>query len=181
MFIFFHLLYWCCPTYTYWCFPIYLPCLKPLVVFNSYLCHRNRFVSPSLFFEAFLIPHLPGCISHIPAYLLSTTCEWVPTLWGINLNRLLSEKQVTHGLSCWRFVLVATPAAEDGAAAPAGDAPADGKPPHDNKHQAKNDGERWNPSCLWFNVYTRFSQWQLEMVKCRNSLRYSLSCLYDSC
>lgn len=61
-------------------------------------------------------------------------------LWGINLKRLSSQKQVAHGLSCCRFVLVATPAAEDGAAAPVGDAPADGKPPHDNKHQAKNDG-----------------------------------------
>lgn len=36
---------------------------------------------------------------------------------------------------------MATPAAEEGTAAPVGDAPADGKPPHDNKHQVKNDGE----------------------------------------
>lgn len=141
MSIFFHLLYWCCPTYTYWCFPIYLPCLKPLVVFNSYLCHWNRFVSPNLFFEAFLIPHFTGCNSHISAYLLSTSCEWVPMLWGINLNGLSSEKQVTHGLSCCCFfVLVAAPAAEDGAAAPAGDAPADGKPPHWQQTPSK---ERW--------------------------------------
>lgn len=41
----------------------------------------------------------------------------------------------------------ATPAAEEGAAAPAGDAPADGKPPH-HKHQAKHDAKRRNPSCL---------------------------------
>lgn len=32
------------------------------------------------------------------------------------------------------FILAASPAAEEGAAAPAGDAPADGKRPHD-KHQ----------------------------------------------
>lgn len=128
-------------------------------VFNSYPCHWNRFVSPHLFSEAFLIPHFTGCISYTSAFPLPTSCKWVPILWGINLNRLSSQKQVTHGLSCWRFVLAAAPAAEDGAAAPAGDAPADGKPPHD-KHQAKIDAEWWNPSCLWFNVQTAFSKWQ---------------------
>lgn len=54
------------------------------------------------------------------------------------------------------FFLEVTPAAE-GAAVPAGDAPADGKPPHD-KHQGENDAKRWNPSCLWFNVQIAFSK-----------------------